>query len=733
MERANYRTPRLGHIVAAATALLLAGCGGGLGDETAADARESLLGRRTAVQPALRSAETPQVNNAETVPATTSRSTLLPVSTTAALTAPTASPPPIVSLTPTADIAAANTPNLIQTAATAGTNSSTCGADVGGWTQLVPSPVDPKINATDLKQPGSRLIYISSSSGKDTAGRIYFWNGSQIVDQDGRASDSSGQAYGIDPMNPSSAVKAYRRWAYVGPRANGGDIGSPGLVGNATPSTRYGYPDWWLFKRADTFDLTQDLLSFERETNPGATSVNSSLAVPGGRSATERQVVGAYGSPCLTRPRFIHPLLGFVSRFANSYTPSFKNVVYTSLHFDGNDRPTGETPSGIVLRTQDATSTNILFEDIWIDAAVSDIQHGSASVTIRRSLITDAYGPNGAVGLYYEGKRDSILKIEESILLRNGFRSNPKLFSWPPRGNNSWDMFSRNLYLAGETKNMDSIVSDTVSMAGGSGDQMRLGMRVERNFFYQGYVHMGAHGGYPTSGGATGTLRDNVLQRLMAVGATDNRGHPGWGLQLSSGAYGVAVTGNIVTGAQDDAPMFGMELDVLDWQCSGLTSNYATRGNTISGNYFDTGNAEGAIRIRDGLGPVSNSDCSSKWSFPGVTGNTVTNNTIVNKSGSVSQYLPRGGAIGTVSDTVFSNNKVFTTRGDAARALGMKDPNRTLKTYLNSKGIVVTSPDGFPEYYGLAINMRRGNWNPDLTAKQLVDYYRDGVGMISIK
>jgi hypothetical protein len=588
---------------------------------------------------------------------------------------------------------------------------------------------DPRIPTRDLKQPGSRLIYISSTAGSDASGRLYFWNGTNIVDQDGRQNNDNGLAYGTDPFNPSSAVKPFRRWAYVGPRSNGGDIGTPGVVGSATPLTRAGYPDWWLFKRGDTFDLTSDLLSFERETNPSAAFVNSSLAVPGGRSATERQIVGAYGNPCEVRPRFVHPQLGFVSRFANSYTPSFKNVAYLSLHFDGNDRPTGEVPTGIVLRKQDATSTNILFEDVWVDAAPSDIQRGSANVTIRRSLITDAFGPNGAQGIYYEGNRDSILKVEESIFLRNGFRKNPKTIPWPPQGEDSWDMFSRNLYIAGETKNMESIMSDSVSMAGGSGDQMRLGMRLERNFFYQGYVHMGAHGGYPTTEGATGAIRDNVLQRLMAVGAADNRGHPGWGFQLSSGAYGVEVTGNIVTGAQDNAPMFGIELDVLDWQCSGLTSNYATRGNIVRRNYFDTGNAEGAVRVRDGINPVTSSDCSSKWTFPGVTGNTVSDNIIVNSSGSIYQYLPRGGAIGTKNDTAFSNNRMFTSREEAARVLGVKGLDRTLKSYLASKGVATTSVDGFPEYYKLAVAMRRGNWNHDLAAKGMVNYFRTGVGM----
>ena len=425
---------------------------------------------------------------------------------------------------------------------------------MGNWTVPVPSTRDANVPLRSLQQPGSRLFYISAATGSDATGDIYFWDGSRIIDSAGNPADAGGNAYGTDPMNPSAAVKAFKRWAYVAPRQSGDDIGTHGPVGTPVVATRGGYPDWWLFKRGETFDLTQDLLSFEREANPGATSVTESLSVSGGRSATERQIVGAYGNVCADRPRFVHPQQGFVTRWEYVGFPLFKNVAYLSLHFDGHDRsqPAG-TYTGLTMLYQGSANTNILFEDMWFDAASINVSsNNGAQITLRRSLVTDNYSTDGssAQGIYYAGSRAGKLRIEESILLRNGFVGGDPKQVWPPAGSQTWDQFGRNLYVSGETSNMDSAFVDSVSMMGASGDQFRPGLRLERNFFYQGYVSMGAYGGYPDSDGATGTITDNVLQRFVGSGTNNNIGQPGWGMGLTSGAYSVEVARNIVTGAQ---------------------------------------------------------------------------------------------------------------------------------------------------------------------------------------
>ena len=605
-----------------------------------------------------------------------------------------------------------------------------CGADVGEWTIPVPSKASTSIALRNMQQPGSRLHYISAASGSDATGELYFWDGTRIIDSASKPADASGQAYGTDPMNPSIAVKRFKRWAYVAPRAEpSADIGSIGAKGGSTtPSSRGGFPDWWMFARGETYDLSDDLLSFERETNPAATAVSASLSIPGGRSMTERQVVGAFGNLCLPRPRFVHPQQGFVTRFTASYATTFKNVAYLSLHFDNHDRPIGPVQDGIFLLGQTVASTDILFEDVWLDATTINIgQKNAAQLTFRRMLLTDNFATDGShvQGIYYEGTKDGRLRIEESILLRNGFsRGDPKSMPWPPKDQQVWDIYSRNMYINGEINSMQSGMFDSISMMGASGDQFRPGMRVERNFFYQGYVSMGGHGGYADAAGATGSILDNVVQRFTGTGTNDNRGQPGWGIQLGGGAYGVEVARNIVTGAQSNATTFGFQLMPFFQDCN-VRFSFATRANRVTDNVFDSGQAAAAISVKDGAD--ASSSCYGMTGL-GVRSNTVSNNVLINSGLRSSEYQAVGTALNSVSDTAYQGNRVFANRSAAAAALGFNGGDRTLKTYLAANGVIATSVDGFPEYFERATQQRRGQWSPTWTSHEIVNYFRAGFG-----
>jgi hypothetical protein len=74
--------------------------------------------------------------------------------------------------------------------------------------------------------------------------------------------------------------------------------------------------------------------------------------------------------------------------------------------------------------------------------------------------------------------------------MRNGFTYDVSVLGWPPAPPVFWDVFNRNMYISGETDSMTSGLFDSVSLPGASGDQFRPGMRVENNFFYQGYILM---------------------------------------------------------------------------------------------------------------------------------------------------------------------------------------------------------------------------------------------------
>lgn len=603
-----------------------------------------------------------------------------------------------------------------------------------GWTRPVPTTFDTSVySLTDLEQPGSRICYISNN-GNDTSGEIYFWDGSQIVDSSGSPFGEGGLAYGTDPLNPAGPVKPFQRWPYVAPRRNGSeDIGTPWdgtsykAPGELRSSTRYGYPDWWLFKRGETYNLYQQYLSFAQETDPALTEISGgSLTMSGGKSETERQIIGAYGDLSEPRPRFINPPHSiFIRRWAD---PDPKHMAWLSLHLDGRGEMRG---GGLGFLYQSSEAVDILIEDCLFDAVTGiTIQNSSVDATFRRCVVIDAFRDdhNRIQGMYFSGKRDTRLRIEECIFMRNGFAGgDPEITGWPPQDDQYYDIYNRNFYLSGECNNMESGVFDTISMIGASGDQFRCGMKIERNFFYQGYVSLGAHGGYPDDEGPTGSLLDNVLLRFDGENTNDNRGHPGWGLSLTSGAHQVEVARNIVSGAQHEKNFYGLSIDALGWYCYCHVFNFATRDNHIHGNIFDTGSADGAVRVVDGVQDESLS-CSG-WEYPGVTGNTVDSNILVNTSMSEWENDPASSAAGTFNDTVFENNTLYTTRSEAASDQGWPDPNRTVKTYLQGLGYTVNSDDGFLEFFNEAKLQRKGNWRSEFTSKYLLNYFREGFNM----
>ena len=112
-----------------------------------------------------------------------------------------------------------------------------------------------------------------------------------------------------------------------------------------------------------------------------------------------------------------------------------------------------------------------------------------------------------------------------------------------------------------------------------------------------------------------------MLLRFKGSGTNDNRGHPGWGFSLTSGAYQVEVARNIVSGAQHPVSDYGLQIAPLDWYCYSHVFEYPTQENDIHDNVFDTAGAAGAISILDGV-RTDDVDCSG-WTYPGLVGNTI--------------------------------------------------------------------------------------------------------------
>lgn len=85
-----------------------------------------------------------------------------------------------------------------------------------------------------------------------------------------------------------------------------------------------------------------------------------------------------------------------------------------------------------------------------------------------------------------------------------------------------------------------------------------------------------------------------------------------------------------------------------------------------------------------------------------------------------------------VADTSVTNNRPYTTISAAIAAEGWTDPYRTLKKYLQARGVTVTSTNGVTELLAIAKGMRRFTWRQDMQAKRVVNYIRDGFGQLAL-
>jgi hypothetical protein len=188
------------------------------------------------------------------------------------------------------------------------------------------------------------------------------------------------------------------------------------------------------------------------------------------------------------------------------------------------------------------------------------------------------------------------------------------------------------------------------------------------------------------------------------------------------------VTRNIITDAQAAANLYGIQLTPLMQDCN-VSFKHATRSNRVHDNVIDSSKASAAVTITDG---VSASGVCYNWAFRGVSGNLISDNVLVNSNLREFEYKPIGGAVGAQSDDTFARNRIFADRSAAAAALGWSGAHRTLKTYMQSRGVAVTSTDGFPEYFAEATKQRRGQWRAEWTSKEIVNHFRSGYGMLPL-
>lgn len=662
---------------------------------------------------------------------------------------------------------------------------------------MTPTPVvrDTGIALTSPTQPGTRLLYVANSgaaSNRTDVGRYYFWNGSAIIDSAGNTTNpSTSQSYGTDPLNPGPGIVPWGKYAAVAQTYAGQEVGVRGNQGGweyGFGPTSYGnngrktYPDWILFKRGETFDLTADAAAYQVEVAALGTTNTMSLSKVtsyGGLSWASRQVFSSYGPTTTNRAVLKNPAGAFASRYGN-----WSNVQYLDLVFDGTGTPnTSKMPYGFTCNGTDGV-------DLWFVSCrfIQTPNYTNASATqhfrVHRCNIAKVYSAGDDVsGLFCGGGPTAKNQVTESFFSRNGYNLSPSYIednwnSFPahnqanaysrfdvvkytdnklyyassniPSGTafvigynslpNSWvicgvnnksvgPLLSRSNYWGGESIVAETIFRDNIVLRGASGEQVsRSGCRTENNYVYAGYLGQGAHGGYPDSYGATGVMDDNVLFRYDDT----TSGNPAWGLGLTMGSAWVSVRRNIISNALlTQSGGYGLELKAVSWETSGYYFTQKCRNNYAEGNYFETAGVT-PITVEDGLHFSNLATHPAYGSGPGLLNNSVKNNVFVTTAASDYVYTADASGYAPVTDqtqTQLSGNTRFTTRALLATAKGGVNADRSHKTLLQSKGVTVTTQDAVSEFEAVWENMSRGNWDVDYTAKGLNNYVRAGWGM----
>ena len=134
---------------------------------------------------------------------------------------------------------------------------------------------------TQFLASNSRIVYQSTTDGNDATanknqyGRSYYLPSDPVI--------------GPDPTNPIGPIYAHATFnsSYVAARCS--------------PISQSGNPDWLLFKRGDTFDVSTNTLSKGVLLGPG---------LRGGPSRNASRVFGAYGNVAAPRPKFTNMATG---------------------------------------------------------------------------------------------------------------------------------------------------------------------------------------------------------------------------------------------------------------------------------------------------------------------------------------------------------------------------------------------------------------------------------------
>ncbi|MEM9165712.1 MAG: right-handed parallel beta-helix repeat-containing protein [Planctomycetota bacterium] len=421
-----------------------------------------------------------------------------------------------------------------------------------------------------------------------------------------------------------------------------------------------------------------------------------------GRSSREPMLVSSYGSGA--RPKLITGSGKALSMVTDRHDRH--HVAFVGLHFEPSD-----LGSDIGVRVVASTVKDLLIEDCYIGGYRQNIvldsesrERKSQDIRIRRNVIVDGLGSAFSFGIYAESV-DGLL-IEGNFIDRNGWDYR--------RGRNATaTMFGHNIYLQRSVE--DAVVRDNIiTRAAAHGMQIRHGGIVENNIFAENPISLLFSNQELDRPRATDRVVSNVI-----VGGIDinNSNRRGWGLHVTGvkqvrvadniianiklGAdrgYGLLLTGD---GSSDRVFRTTIENNIIDDYgqtfriFNDIAQDVTFRRNVLS----KTAGSESVIYIRENR------------PLPGVrfSGNSYLHTTS-------NRPFAASGASFTLSEWRNRYEPTAAPLRDEYR-----NGDRTMDSYARAIGMWNAS-----NLYQRMREQSRRNWDEDLTAESLRQYFRWG-------
>jgi hypothetical protein len=568
-----------------------------------------------------------------------------------------------------------------------GTDGSSSPTDLSGLASKFTMPKQ-DANGWSILAPSadSRLIFVANG-GDDATAKTYTPASAEV---------------GADPYNPAGAILPYA------------------TLDAALAQARAGYPDYILLKRGDTWTRT------------------AMIFMKAGRSATERMVLGYYGSNTarpivknygvnLGRASY-SALIGiqFTASRRNPDSPEFLGFANADL---GTDNNSGFDALGGYNNT---VTGGLLIEDCWFSwFNGNSIQSPEITapvltdVIVRRNLITNNYSTAGhAQGLY--SSRASIW-LEENIFDHNGWykqggavandQSEGKATMFNHNtyfGSARETVFRNNLFLRASSAG-NKFTSNTDS---GTNVINAWNLWIDNNLYVEGEVGISLGGNSDQNNGPRWRnihVTNNVMTHIGRTQPTLRT--LGWGLDVRDWDGG-EVSGNIFT-TWGDATL-GNNFAI---ESSGDTNDVTYSGNIV----YNVSSGGPLVAFRDGA-------IQQRIKF---TGNDIWTNAttgqllsyaITSNAGFGGNYFYSGRSAAqwfSLNGTYSSLDQYKTATGDTTSVSGKRnyaDPTRTLEMYLASKGYA-TDMDSLA---ATLCTQSKFHWLPDLKASAINAYIRAG-------